>query len=90
MAIIIYTKTGCPWCAEALALLEKEGVPYEEREVLGNPAYFAELVEKSGQTKTPTVDADGHIIADSDAKEIQAFLAQKGMLGRNRPKKESL
>ncbi len=78
--IIIYTKTGCPWCRDALAFLNEKKIPYEEREVRGNETFFKELVDKSGQTKTPTLDVDGEILADTDAPAIEAFLKKKGIL----------
>ncbi|HEY4511697.1 MAG TPA: glutaredoxin family protein [Candidatus Paceibacterota bacterium] len=77
MNIIIYTKTGCRWCKDALQYLKKENISFEEREVLGNKVFFEELVTKSGQTKTPTLDIDGYILADSDADEIAAYLQSK-------------
>ncbi|MEN9614317.1 MAG: hypothetical protein RLZZ347_624 [Candidatus Parcubacteria bacterium] len=78
--MILYTKTGCPWCLEALRFLRSHDVVFEEREVLGNKAYFDEMVKKSGQTKAPTVDLDGEILADTDAPAIEVFLKQKGIL----------
>lgn len=74
MNIILYTKKGCPWCRGVLDLFAQKGVKYEEREVLSNKAYFDELVAKSGQTKTPTLDIDGHILADSDKEQVAAYL----------------
>lgn len=81
MSLIIYTKTGCPWCVEALQFLNDNKIPFEEREVLSNAAYFEELTQKSGQTKTPTLDLDGKILADTDAQAIGMFLSENGMLG---------
>jgi glutaredoxin len=72
--IIVYTKTGCPWCAEVLELLHEKKVQFEEREVYGNKEYFDELVQKSGQKKTPTLDIDGHILADTDAAHVSEYL----------------
>jgi len=80
MSIIIYTKTGCPWCRDALAFLNENKILFEEREVLSNPAYFEELVSKSGQTKTPTFDIDGEILADSDREAIEVYLKAKGKI----------
>ncbi len=77
---IVYTKNGCPWCRDALAFLHDKNIAFEEREVLGNGAYFDELKAKSGQEKTPTLDLDGAILADTDAPAIEAFLKQKGVL----------
>ncbi len=78
--IIVYTKTGCPWCRDALAFLRDKKVAFEEREVLGNPVFFEELKKKSGQSKTPTLDIDGDILADTDAAAIEIFLKQKKIL----------
>ena len=80
MGLIIYTKTGCPWCKDALDFLHEKRVSFEEREVRGNKTWFDEMVKKSGQTKAPTLDLDGDILADTDREAIQLWLAKKGML----------
>lgn len=61
-------------------MLRKNDVSYEEREVRGNATFYKELVDKSGQDKTPTIDFDGAILADSDAEAIKKFLSEKGVL----------
>ena len=77
----MYTKTGCPWCDGVRDLLNEKGIKFEEREVLSNTKYYQELVEKSGQTLTPTLDIDGEIIADSDKDEVSEYLKKKGLSG---------
>lgn len=81
MNIILYTKTGCPWCKGVLNLFAEKGIKYEEREVRGNKAYYDELVAKSGQDKTPTLDINGEIIADSDREAVTAYLKKRGVEG---------
>ncbi|MEK7619211.1 MAG: glutaredoxin family protein [Patescibacteria group bacterium] len=81
MTITLYTKTGCPWCEEALVLLREKKVEFTEKECRSNVANFEELQAKSGQTLTPTLDVDGEILADSDAAAISAFLKTKGVEG---------
>jgi glutaredoxin 3 len=81
MNIILYTKTGCPWCTGVLDLFAEKGVKFEEREVTRNKAYFDEMVAKSGQTKAPTVDIEGEIFADSDKEQIAVVLKEKGYEG---------
>ncbi len=76
----MYTKTGCPWRKEALKFLRDNNIMFEEREVLGNPAFFEELKAKSGQSKTPTLDIDGEILADTDKEAIEVFLKERGIL----------
>ncbi|MEI6396718.1 MAG: glutaredoxin family protein [Candidatus Taylorbacteria bacterium] len=80
MKIILYTKTGCPWCAGVLKLFAENNIAYEEREVLANKVYFDELVKKSGQTKTPTLDIDGYIIADSDKEQVLEYLKSNNLI----------
>ncbi len=81
MHIIVYTKFGCPWCNEVLALLREKGVAFEEKECRNNKQNFDELVAKSGQTRTPTLDIDGEIIADSDAAALTKYFHGKGVTG---------
>lgn len=81
MNIILYTKTGCPWCTGVLDLFAEKGVKFEEREVTSNKIYFDEMVAKSGQTKAPTMDIDGEIFADSDRGQIAVVLKEKGYEG---------
>jgi glutaredoxin len=80
MHLILYTKDGCPWCRDVLAFLRKKNVAFEKREVLGNRSYFDELVQKSGQTKTPTLDLDGAILADAGVAEVEPWLCEKRVL----------
>ncbi len=72
--IIVYVKTGCPWCIGVTSLLKEKGVVFEERNVTQNKAFMDEMVQKSGQTKAPTLDIDGHILADSDKEQVAAYL----------------
>jgi len=80
MSIILYTKRGCPWCKGVLDLFKEKNVVFEEREVLGNPIYFEEMKTKSGQTKAPTLDIDGEILADTDKEAVTVFLKGKGVI----------
>jgi len=81
MSIILYTKSGCPWCNEVRDLLRERDVAFEERECRGNKTYFEELVAKSGQTLTPTLDIDGVIIADTDAAAVERIFKEKQVAG---------
>jgi glutaredoxin 3 len=77
----MYTKRGCPWCDDARTLLVEKHVIFEEREVTENSGFFQELVDLSGQSKTPTFNIDGDIFADSSAEEIAPILRERGLLG---------
>ena len=45
--VIIYTKPGCPFCAEAKQDLEERGVPYKEMSIEGNPKAAEEVMRLS-------------------------------------------
>ena len=70
----LYVKTGCPWCEEVLAYFDRHKIPYEKVTVSGNPAAMAEMVELSGQSKAPTLDWHGKVLADFGVDELVPFL----------------
>lgn len=78
--IIVYTKTGCPWCIGVTDFLKENNINFEERNVTENEEYFVEMQAKSGQTKAPTLDIDGDIIADSDKETVEQELKKRGIL----------
>jgi glutaredoxin 3 len=79
----IYTKFLCPYCARAMALLEKKGATVEEYDVTMGGPKKAEMVERSGGRMTmPQVFIDGHHVGGSDdlatleaAGKLDALLA---------------
>ncbi|HEY4507845.1 MAG TPA: glutaredoxin domain-containing protein [Candidatus Paceibacterota bacterium] len=78
--ITLFTKEGCPWCDGAREYLKKTGLPFEEKEVLASPENMKEMIEKSSQTKAPTIEVDGQILADTDAEAIEKFLKEKELI----------
>lgn len=74
MGIIFYSKTGCPWGDDVRDFLDDKNIPFVEKEMLGNPAFKDECITKSGQWKCPTLDIDGHILADSDVDQVHRYL----------------
>ncbi len=80
MSIIMYSKNGCPWCNEVRDFLMGKDVSFEEREVRESEENYQELLEKSGQDKTPTFDIEGEIFPDSDVNELKDILKGKGVI----------
>ncbi len=76
---ILYTKHGCPWCQEAVEFLDSHGVSYKLREVTSDPVAMEEMRSKSGQTKTPTLDWNGKILADFGVDELVPFLRDRNV-----------
>jgi glutaredoxin len=71
---ILYTKTGCRWCEDAVRFLDEHGVGYRLKDVTQDAAAFAEMQNKSGQTRAPTLDWHGQILADFGNDELVPFL----------------
>lgn len=76
----IYVKTGCPWCKEAIDFLDQHKIKYQLITVTGNKQAYDEMVKISGQSKAPTMDWDGEILADFGADELAPFLKKRGVI----------
>ncbi len=73
---ILYVKTGCPWCEEVAGFLGENGIGYREKNVSQDSAAYEEMLQKSRQTKAPTLDWHGEILADFGLSELKPFLLQ--------------
>ncbi len=71
----LYVKTGCPYCKAAMDYLDEHKIAYEKIDVRGSDSGMKTLQELSGQTKTPTMDWDGEVLADFGTEELEKFLA---------------
>lgn len=70
----LYVKTGCPWCEQAIEILDDNGVGYHLRNVSESREAFSEMKRKSNQEKAPVLDWHGKILADFGADELYPFL----------------
>ena len=71
---IVYIKSGCPWCREALQFFDEHGVDLDVKDVLESNSAMDRMVAVSGQTKTPTFEYGDFIVADFDVDEFKAEL----------------
>lgn len=78
--IILYTKTGCPWGIQVVQFLQSKHIPFEERNMTEHDEYRLEALAKTGQSKCPTLDIEGHMLPDSDAKQVEEYLTSIGIL----------
>lgn len=66
-AVEIYTKSGCPYCARAKALLDGKGVDYRETEISMDPTAREEMLGRAnGRTTVPQIFIGGEHIGGSD------------------------
>ena len=71
---ILFVKSGCPWCIDALAYFESKQVKLDIIDVRADSRRMDELVTISGQTKTPTLKLGDFVVADFDLQEFEAAL----------------
>ncbi len=64
--VAIFTRPGCPYCAQAKALLDESGMVYEEI-ALNRQVTSKALRAVSGQSSVPQVFIGGHHIGGADA-----------------------
>jgi glutaredoxin 3 len=76
---VLYIKPGCPWCDEVVEFLKRKCIEVETVIVSGNHEAMQEMVALSGQSKAPTVDWHGEVLADFGVDELIPFLRQRGL-----------
>ena len=72
--IIAYLKPTCGWSQGVRAIMRKYDLPFEDRDIINDPAQRQEMIEKSGQTLSPCVEINGHMLADVSGDEVEAYL----------------
>lgn len=74
---VLYVKNGCPWCVEVEQYLKQRTIKVERVVVSGNAEAMSEMVALSGQSKAPTLDWEGVVLADFGVDELIPFLNGK-------------
>ena len=63
MALVIYTKPGCPYCQQARDYYDSKGIPFVDRDAQTNREYRAEMFKFSaGDPTVPCIVEDGKYI----------------------------
>ncbi len=69
----IYTKSWCPYCHQAKALLSGKGVTYQEIDVTADGERELEMIERSSRRSVPQIFIDGsHVGGFDDLAALQA------------------
>jgi len=77
---ILYIKPGCPWCEEVVDFLDRKKIAVKTVVVSGNREAMQEMVDLSGQSKAPTMDWHGEVLADFGVDELVPFLKKRGIV----------
>jgi glutaredoxin len=81
--IIAYLKPTCGWSQGVRAVLRKYDLPFEDRDIINDPAQRQEMIEKSGQMLSPCVEINGHLLADISGEEVEAYMLANGLVQAN-------
>jgi len=71
--IRLFIKPYCGWCHKAMDWLDKQGIEYEEVDVIADETAFDEMIRLSGQELAPVIDVDGKILADFGPDQLAVF-----------------
>jgi len=78
--IIAYLKPTCGWSQGVRAIMAKYDLPFEDRDIINDPAQRQEMIEKSGQMLSPCVEVNGNMLPDISGDEVEAYLLAKGLV----------
>src|SRR4029434_7684904 len=81
--ITAWLKTYCGWSNGIRAVLAKYELPYEEKDIIQNPAFRWEMEQKSGQPLSPCVEVNGEMVADISGEELEQYLLERGLVGES-------
>ncbi len=75
--IEIYTKTTCPYCHRAKALLTRKHVVFQEIPIDGDADKREEMIKRSGRSTVPQIFIDGQHVGGCD--DLHALDARGGL-----------
>jgi glutaredoxin len=81
--ITAYLKTFCGWSEGVRAIMRKYGLEFEEKDIIKNPAFRWEMEQRSGQSMSPCVEIDGHMLPDISGEEVEKWMLENGYLQEN-------
>jgi glutaredoxin len=80
--ITVYLKTFCGWSEGVRAIMRKYGLAFEEKDIIKNPAFRWEMEQRSGQSLSPCVEIDDHMLADVSGGEVESWMIENGYVQR--------
>ena len=72
--VIIYSTPVCPYCAMAKLFFNERNIKFTDKNVAGDPANTAEMIEKSGQLGVPVIQIDDNILIGYDKNTVSKLL----------------
>lgn len=63
--------------------MRKYELPFEEKDIIKNPAFRWEMEQRSGQSLSPCVEINGHMLPDISGEEVEKWLIENNLLQSN-------
>ncbi len=77
--LVVYTKSGCPFCNRVLGYVEENNITIDERNVYESEVAMKELMEKGGKRQIPFLhDTDKDVMMYESGDIIQYFKDMSG------------
>ena len=71
--VVMYTKSWCPYCERARALLKSKGVSFREIDIESQPEQREEMIRRSGRRTVPQIYIGArHVGGSDDIHELDA------------------
>lgn len=64
--VLMYSKSWCPYCERARALLKHKGVDYQEIDIETQPERREEMIRRSGRRTVPQIFIGERHVGGSD------------------------
>lgn len=64
--VTIYSRSWCPFCKQAISLLESQGIDYNTIDIEENPEKRNEMIERTGRTSVPQVFINDQAVGGCD------------------------
>ncbi|MDP3965785.1 MAG: glutathione S-transferase N-terminal domain-containing protein [bacterium] len=71
--LILYVKTGCPWCQKVLDFATEKGIQFELRNI-ADPAVAQELINRGGKRQVPYLVDEKNAIEMYESADIIEYL----------------
>jgi len=81
--IIAYLKPHCGWSQGVRAVLGKYNLAFEDRDIWNDPNQRLEMIQKSGQELSPSVEVNGQMLADISGEELEAWLIKNEVVSKD-------
>jgi len=78
MNVTIYSTPTCLYCNAAKEFLALIGIPFNEVNIVADPAAAQEIVDKTGQRSVPVIDVNGTIIVGFNRQALLDSLRANG------------